>query len=125
MTIDPDDQQRIVTFAMDLAREGRADLLAEYLDAGFPANHPDPDGNTVLMLAAYHGHAEVVSMLVGRGADVDRPNNRGQSPLAGALFKGEDDVVRVLLAAGADLDAGTPSARDTARMFGREHLLAD
>ncbi len=125
MIIDPDDQQRIVAFAMDLAREGRTDLLAEYVDGGFPANHPDADGNTALMLAAYHGHADTVAMLVERGADVDRPNTRGQSPLAGALFKGEDEVVRVLRAAGADLDAGTPSARDTARMFGTEHLLDD
>ncbi len=124
MTIDPADQRRIVEFAMDLAREGRTDLLATYVDGGFPANHPDPDGNTALMLAAYHGQAETVAMLVERGADVDRPNDRGQSPLAGALFKGEDEVVRVLLAAGADPDAGAPSARETARMFGTEHLLA-
>ncbi|WP_426244478.1 ankyrin repeat domain-containing protein [Nocardioides sp. LHG3406-4] len=125
MTTDPGDLERIVAFAMDLAREGRTELLAEYVDGGFPANHPDPDGNTALMLAAYHGHADTVSMLLERGADVDRLNNRGQSPLAGALFKGEDEVVQVLRTAGADLDAGTPSARDTARMFGTEHLLAD
>lgn len=125
MSIDPEEQQRIVAFAMDLAREGRTDLLAEYVDGGFPANLADPDGNTALMLAAYHGHAATVAMLVEHGADVDRANARGQSPLAGALFKGEDDVVRVLRAAGADVDAGTPSARDTARMFGTEHLLTD
>ena len=123
MTVDPADQLRIVAFAMDLARHGSTDLLARYVDGGFPVNHGDADGNTVLMLAAYHGHAETVSMLVEQGADVDRPNHRGQSPLAGALFKGEDDVVRVLRAAGADPDAGTPSARDTARVFGTEHLL--
>ena len=38
---------------------------------------------------------------------------------AGAVFKGSDDVVAAQLAAGADPDAGTPSARDTAQMFGR------
>ena len=77
----------------------------------------------VLMLAAYHGHAATVQALVDRGADVDLGNARGQAPIAGALFKGEDDVVRVLRAAGADLDAGVPSARVTAEMFGRSHLL--
>jgi len=83
----------------------------------------DAAGNTLLMLAAYHGHEETVAMLLERGADPDIRNARDQSPIAGALFKGEDAVVARLLAAGADVDAGTPSARDAAKMFGREHLL--
>jgi ankyrin repeat protein len=83
----------------------------------------DHDGNTMLMLAAYHGRAETVGMLVDRGADVDQRNSRDQSPVAGALFKGEDEVVSVLVGAGADLDAGTPTARQAAEMFGRAHLL--
>ncbi|MFD6176535.1 MULTISPECIES: ankyrin repeat domain-containing protein [unclassified Isoptericola] len=102
----------------DLARAG-ADLLLEFVDAGVPADHADAQGNTLLMLAAYHGHAGLVRGLAGRGADVDRVNARGQSPLAGAVFKGADDVVAALLDAGADPDAGAPSARDTAQMFGR------
>lgn len=74
------------------------------------------------MLAAYHGHAEAVRALLERGAEADRVNDRGQTPLAGAVFKGEDAVVRVLLDA-ADPSAGTPSAVDTARMFGKAELL--
>lgn len=102
----------------DLARAG-ADLLLEFVDAGVPADHADAQGNTLLMLAAYHGHAGLVRGLAGRGAEVDRVNARGQSPLAGAVFKGADDVVAALLDAGADPDAGAPSARDTAQVFGR------
>lgn len=102
----------------DLARAG-ADLLLEFVDAGVPADHADADGNTLLMLAAYHGHADLVRGLAERGADVNRLNARGQSPLAGVVFKGFDDVVAALLERGADPDAGTPSARATAEMFGR------
>jgi ankyrin repeat protein len=126
MTDDSPDQptlDRIVAFAMDCARAGETDLLARYVDGGFPADHPDADGNTALMLAAYHGHADTVTMLLARGADPDRLNARGQSPLAGAVFKGEDEVVRRLLAAGADPDRGTPTARASAEMFGRPDLL--
>lgn len=118
-----DEVAGIVAFAMDCARQGESDLLARYLDGGFPANHPDGEGNTALMLASYHGHAGTVAMLLARGADPDRLNARGQSPLAGAIFKGEDDVVARLLAGGADPDVGTPSARATAEMFGRPDLL--
>ena len=124
MTDAPD--PRLVDLAhqlLDLARAGHAERLGAYVDAGTPVDLTDADGNTLLMLGAYHGHAEVVRALVARGADVDRVNDRGQSPLAGAVFKGEHEVVAVLLGAGADPDAGAPSARATARMFGRTDLL--
>ncbi|AWL37291.1 MULTISPECIES: ankyrin repeat domain-containing protein [Streptomyces] len=107
----------------DLARRGETDSLAAYVDAGVPADLTNDRGDSLLMLAAYHGHAPAVTALAGRGADPDRANDRGQTPLAGAVFKGERAVVEALLAAGADPAAGTPSAVDTARMFGKADLL--
>ena len=76
------------------------------------------------MLAAYSGHPELVRGLLTRGADPNRINDRGQSPLAGAVFKGEDEVVRALVAGGADPRLGTPSAIQSARMFGKTGLLS-
>lgn len=119
----PDQAQRVVDLAMDLARAGRGEELAEFLDHGLPVDAVDGEGNSLLMLAAYHGHAAVVGTLLDRGADPDLRNARDQAPVAGALFKGEEAVVRLLVSAGADLDAGTPSAREAAAMFGREQLL--
>ncbi|MFF8377804.1 ankyrin repeat domain-containing protein [Streptomyces sp. NPDC015661] len=107
----------------DLARTGDTDALASYVDAGVPVNLTNDKGDTLVMLAAYHGHAAAVTALLERGAEADRANDRGQTPLAGAVFKGEDAVVRALLAGGADPEAGTPSALDTARMFGKTELL--
>ncbi|AWK09387.1 ankyrin repeat domain-containing protein [Streptomyces spongiicola] len=107
----------------DLARRGDAEALAAYVDAGVPANLTNDKGDSLVMLAAYHGHAGAVTALLARGADADRPNDRGQTPLAGAVFKGEDEVIRALLDGGADPAAGTPSAVDTARMFGKTDLL--
>lgn len=120
----PEQVERVVAIAMDLAREGDTTQLLEFLDHGLPVDVTDPSGNTLLMLAAYHGHTATVRALLDRGADPDRRNARDQSPIAGALFKGEDEVVAVLREAGADLDAGTPTARAAAVMFGREHLLS-
>lgn len=107
----------------DLAREGSTEQLGAYVDAGAPANLTDPAGNTLVMLAAYHGHAATVRALAERGADVDRLNDRGQSPLAGAVFKADDTVIGTLVELGADPDVGTPTARQTAEMFGRPGLF--
>ena len=122
-SLTPEQQERVVALAMDLARQGTTDELLEFIAHGLPIDATDGDGNTLLMLAAYHGRPETVDALIERGADVDLRNDRDQSPVAGALFKGEDAVVRSLAAAGADLDAGTPTARAAAQMFGRAHLL--
>ena|SRR5487761_1076819 len=108
----------------NLAREGGTDTLAAYVDAGIPANLSNDSGDTLVMLAAYHGHAATVAALLARGADPDRPNDRGQTPLAGAVFKGEREVIDALLDGGADPTTGTPSAVDTARMFGQDELVA-
>ncbi|MBT2900036.1 MULTISPECIES: ankyrin repeat domain-containing protein [unclassified Streptomyces] len=113
----------LATKVFDLARAGDTEALTAYVEAGVPANLTNDRGDTLLMLAAYHGHAGTVAALVAREADPDRANDRGQTPLAGAVFKGEDAVVDALLAAGADPAAGTPSALDTARMFGKTDLL--
>lgn len=121
---DPDDE--VVELAhqlFDWARAGEAERVAAYVDAGAPVDLADPDGNTLLMLAAYHGHADLVRALAQRGADVGRLNDRGQAPVAGAVFKGEAEVVTALLEHGADLDTGHPTARETAAMFERTDLL--
>ncbi|MEV8537091.1 ankyrin repeat domain-containing protein [Streptomyces sp. NPDC051211] len=118
-----EDVVELATKIFDLARQGDTQTLAAYLDAGAPANLTNDRGDTLVMLAAYHGHADTVTALLERGAEADRANDRGQTPLAGAVFKGEEAVIRALLAGGADPAAGTPSAVDTARMFGKTELL--
>ncbi len=124
MTEPPAELSGLAARVFDMARHGDADTLAAYVDAGVPVNLTNDSGDTLLMLAAYHGHPGTVRALVARGADVDRVNDRGQAPLAGAVFKGEDDVVRALVDAGADPRGGHPTAVETARMFGRDDLLA-
>ena len=55
----------MVELAMHFAREGMTDELAGFVDHGLPVDIEDGDGNTPLMLAAYHGHA-------GDGGDAAR-----------------------------------------------------
>ncbi len=106
----------------EMARNGDAARLAAYLDAGVPVNLTNTNGDTLVMLAAYHGHEPAVAVLIERGADVDRHNNRGQTPLAGAVFKDEMRIMELLLHADADPLAGSPSALETARFFGKDRV---
>jgi ankyrin repeat protein len=101
----------------DLAREGDAAKLGDYLDAGLTADLTNDKGDTLLILAAYRGHPEAVRVLLEHGADVTRVNDRGQTALAAAVFKQSAETVRLLLAAGADPRHGSPSALETARFF--------
>lgn len=102
----------------DAARTGQTEFVTTAVDQGVPVNLSDASGNTMLMLAAYHGYPELVRELIDRGADVDQGNDRGQTPLAGAVFKKDIPIMRELVRGGADPDAGTPSANETAHMFG-------
>lgn len=120
----PDPELVELAHAMfDHARAGRTERLIAYVEHGVPAELTDAKGNTLLMLAADHGHPGTVRALTERGSDPNRLNDRGQSPLAGAVFAGEDAVVAVLLDAGAEADLGSPTARETAVMLGREDVL--
>jgi hypothetical protein len=118
-----DDIGELVGRLFDMARSGDAATLAAYLHGGVPVNLTNSAGDTLLMIAAYYGHAAAVRALVERGADVNRISDRGQTPLAGAVFTGDDEVVRLLLGAGADPAAGSPSAIESAQLFGRADYL--
>lgn len=114
------DPAEIAAWLLDLAREGDAARLLAYVDAGAPVNMRSDKGDSLLMLAAYHEHPELVRGLLERGADHTILNDRGQSVLAGVVFKNNPEIIGILLEAGADPDHGTPSARETAAMFGVE-----
>ncbi|GAA5890096.1 hypothetical protein JCM6882_009225 [Rhodosporidiobolus microsporus] len=98
-------------------RQGDAETLRAPLEAGLPPNLTNENGDTLIMLAAYHGHPEVVKLLLKHGADPNRLNDRGQSPLAGAVYKHEEEVVKALLEGNANPDVGQPTAWQTAKLF--------
>ncbi|WP_337061968.1 ankyrin repeat domain-containing protein [Kineococcus sp. G2] len=107
----------------ETARLGLTRELCGYLDAGVPVDSADSSGDCLLVLAAHHGHPATVRALLERGADPDRRDARGCTALTAAVVRGRRDVVLALVAADADPYAGTPSALEAARFFGREELL--
>lgn len=108
----------------DLAREGRADELAELLESGLPANLTNDNGDTLLILAAYHRQRAVVDLLLAHHADTARVNDRGQTALGSAIFRQDADIVTALLDAGADPDLGGQSAWAICDFFHLDEMRA-
>lgn len=109
-----------------LARTGDAEMLERLLIKGLPPNMSNHNGDTLLMLAAYHGHAEAAKALLEAGAEPDRFNDKGQTPLAGAIFKGFQPIVELLLAHGAQPGFAPTGAKTPvmfAAMFNRLDIL--
>ncbi|WP_322972767.1 ankyrin repeat domain-containing protein [Arthrobacter polaris] len=79
-SLNEDQTAKVTALAMDLAREDKTAELAEFLDHGLALDVQDPEGNTLLMLAAYKGQSGTVSMLLERGANANIRNSRDQSP---------------------------------------------
>jgi uncharacterized protein len=117
VTSGPTDLHEVARRMFDLARAGHTEELVSYLDRRAPVNLTNENGDTLLLLAAYHGHAETVAALLARGADHARVNGKGQTALAAAVFKQSAEIVSHLLAAGAAPDLGGQSARATAEFF--------
>lgn len=119
-----DEELLFLQAALDLARQGDAAKLAEYIDAGLPVNLTGGSGDSLLILAAYHQHSDTVEALLTRGADTARRNDRGQTALGAAVFRRSEPIVRALLAAGADPALGSPSAVEIAAFFDLPEMTA-
>ena len=117
----------VVEFAhtvFELARNGDAEQLAGYVDAGVPVELTNSKGDCLLLLAAYMSSPPTVRALLERGADPNRINDRGQTPIAAAAFRQSAESVMALLAAGADPYLGSPDAVATARFFELPDMVA-
>ena len=87
---------------------GEAATVADYVDRGVPVDLTNANGDTLLILAAYHEHLDLVQALLDRRADPDRVNDRGQTALVAAVSRQHAPIVEALR--GAD-PASAPDAR--------------
>jgi ankyrin repeat protein len=112
-----DEQVEFLNTVFDLVRAGDAATVADYLDRGVPADLTNANGDTLLLLAAYHEHPDLVRALLDRKADPNRVSGRDQTALVAAVFRQNLGIVEALLDAGADPALGSPDARTSAAYF--------
>ena len=113
---------------VERVREGDAAAAKLFLTAGMDPNLvADPEGNTVLMVAAANGRAELVDALLQAKADVKGTNRNGATALMSAATQSDPAIVRALIDAGADLhakDGGGDNALSFAALGGqRENVV--
>ncbi|CAO1631791.1 unnamed protein product [Parajaminaea phylloscopi] len=82
-------------------------------------DHPDTEGHTPLMWAAYQGDAISVSLLLSYGSNIHASDVAGLTPLHWAVVKGNRLCIRKLLEAGSDCSAKDNSGK-TPRDMGVE-----
>jgi ankyrin repeat protein len=109
-------QAQLQQYFFDAAREGRQDMLAEFIGAHYDLDTRDEKGYTALILAAYHGQRAAVEQLLAAGADPCAQDKRGNTALMGAVFKGELTIARRLMQADCAPDQRN-NAGQTAAMY--------
>ena len=88
---------------VELAAQGKTELLLKLLGPQTNVNRADESGTTPLAAACKGGHRDIVSALLEHGADVDAKDKRGLTPLLHAAANGHTEIVRLLLDKGARL----------------------
>ena len=78
--------------------------VRELLRRSMEVNTTDPNGTSLLMIAAWEGHAVMVDFLLAQGARVQRRNNVRETALMYAALKGHLEIVKKLQARGGEIN---------------------
>ena len=93
-------------------RDGRTDLIFEYLEEGGSITEKDTTGHTLLNWCAYYGDVSAIKYLLSKGASLsDLGTNYG---LNAASFHGHWQLCQFLLERGADVNAQLKDTGETA-----------
>jgi len=93
-------------------RDGRTDLVFEYMAEGHAANFTDEGGVTLLQWCAYYGDVSGMKFLLAQGAELKSlTENLG---LGSAAFHGYWRLCQFLLECGADVNLADPETGETA-----------
>ena len=89
---------------LDAAKNGKADVVGLFLQAGMDSETADDQGKTALILAAAEGHTATVKTLLANGADVKNTDKQGKTALIWAAELDHIPAVQALVVSGADVN---------------------
>jgi len=86
---------------MKAIKTGDLNGVVELLRKGVDVDTTDPEGNTLLMIAARDGNEPLAELLLSQRPKVNARNSVGDTPLRLAAFGGHLNIVKKLVAGGA------------------------
>lgn len=93
-------------------KDGRTDLVIDYLDQGNDANSTDKNGYKLIKWCDYYGDVTAIKYLISKGASID---DLGENySLNRAAFHGHWRLCQYLLEQGADANHQLPDSGETA-----------
>ena len=96
---------------LERIREGRTDLVMEFVKGGNPAGKTDSDGVSLLQWCAYYGDVSAMRFLLDKGEPMESlGDNLGLNP---AAFHGHWRLCQFLLENGADVNRPQSDTRET------------
>jgi len=90
---------------IDLISAGKAAEVKKRFSMGDSINQKNPQGQSLLHIAALRNDAEMVQLLLALKADPESRDTAGETPMAAATNAGCLDAVKALAGAGADIFA--------------------
>ncbi len=96
---------------LERIREGRTDLIFDYLVAGNPATSTDAEGTSLIQWCAYYGDVSAIRFLLSNGESL---TSLGENlDLNGAVFHGHWRLCEFLIENGADVNFPLPDTGET------------
>lgn len=108
------------------SRQGRSDLVEEFIDAGVALNHLNMDGTNALWASVVSNSFDIARRLLAEGIELDNQNENGATVLMYAASAGKTEWVAFFLDKGARTDLESLdgySALDLASNLGCFKLL--
>ncbi len=96
---------------IDQIKDGRTDLVFDYLAAGHPANSTDENGVALIRWCAYYGDVSAIRFLLANGESLESLGDN--LDLNGAAFHGHWQLCQFLIENGADVNHPLPDTGET------------
>jgi ankyrin repeat protein len=102
--VEPDASDGEITPLLAASFRGQYDVVTMLLEAGASVHKTDPDGQSVLHIAAIRGHAHVLELLIKWDSKVDLQDNDLCTALMASTRAEDPACMLILLDSGANID---------------------
>lgn len=93
----PNQISQNIDLLFDAALDGNIETIKQFIKNGFDINQPNPDEQSLLMLAGFNGHTALCEYLIKNGALIEARESNGRTALMFASTGPFPETVKLLL----------------------------